>query len=94
MKSLSKYVKSHFHIFGHETELTKWFDPNTGAITDYWGMPVSLVVKTHEEYSFISDGPNRINENGKGDDIVYTFNPFDLTKKPEVIVGGKIITEK
>ncbi len=94
MKSLSKYVKSHLRVFGHETSMSKWFDPNTGAIIDYWGTPVSLVTKTPEEYTFISAGPNRINENGKGDDLVYIFDPFDLTKKPKMVVGEKIITEK
>ena len=94
MKSLSKYVGSHLRVFGDETRVSEWFDPNTGAIIDYWGTPVSLIIKTPEEYTFISAGPNRRNENGKGDDIICTFNPFDPTEKPEIIVEEKIITKK
>jgi hypothetical protein len=80
MKSLSKYVKSHLNTFGDESDMSKWFDPNTGEIIDYWATPVDLVTKMPEEYTFISFGPNRKNENGKGDDIIYTFDPFELKK--------------
>lgn len=89
IESLSEYLRSHmdYRDFG-------WFEPNTGVIIDSWGTPVSLVVKTPEEYTFISAGSNRKNENGNGDDLVYTFDPFDLTKKPKIIVEEKIITEE
>jgi len=80
IESLSEYVRSHMDYFAFD----EWFDPNTGVIVDSWGTPVSLVVKTPEEYTFISAGANFENENGEGDDLTCTFDPFDITKTPTV----------
>jgi len=76
MKSLSEYVKKHKEY--HERD--EYFDPNDGVIIDMWGTPVTLVV-TKDEYTFISSGYNRKYENGKGDDLAVTFDPFDLEKR-------------
>jgi len=76
MKSLSEYVRKHKEY--HERD--EYFDPNDGVIIDMWGTPVTLVV-TNDEYTFISSGYNRVYENGKGDDLAVTFDPFDPKKE-------------
>jgi len=90
-KALSEYARRDPHdfskIFGG-----KGFDPNTGTIFDSWGTPVKLISKT--EYILISAGENQIDENGKGDDIVYIFDALDATKKAEIIIKGKTIKLK
>jgi hypothetical protein len=90
-KALSEYVRRDPHYFS-KLFGGKGFDPNTGTIFDSWGTPVKLISKT--EYILISAGENQIVENGKGDDIVYTFDPFDPNKKPEIIIGGKTLKAK
>jgi hypothetical protein len=72
MKSLSEYVRRHMEYL----EFDRCFDPNDGLIIDLWNTPVTLVV-TKSEYTFISSGYNRVYENGKGDDLAVTFDPFD-----------------
>lgn len=76
MKSLSEYVRRHMEYLDRDG----YFDPNDGVIIDMWGTPVTLIV-TKAEYTFISSGYNRKYENGKGDDLVVTFDPFDLEKR-------------
>ena len=72
MKSLSEYVRRHMEYLDRD----RCFDPNDGLILDFWDTPVTLVV-TNAEYTFISSGYNRKYENGKGDDLAVTFDPFD-----------------
>jgi hypothetical protein len=90
MKELSEIVKDHRGFF-RPLYGTKWFDPNTSAIIDHWNTPVTFSTKMRQEYTFISAGPNRVHENGKGDDIVFTFDALDPVKKPRIIIGGKTI---
>jgi len=81
MKSLSEYVRKHMEDLGRD----EYFDPNDGVIIDMWGTPVTLVV-TNDEYTFISSGYNRKYENGKGDDLAVTFDPFDLEKRSRTTI--------
>jgi hypothetical protein len=53
-------------------------DLETGALLDQWGTPIKLIVQSATDYTFMSCGPNRADEGGAGDDIVYTFNPMKL----------------
>lgn len=76
MKSLTEYVRKHKEYLDHD----EYFEPNDGVIIDMWGTPVKLVV-TNDEYTFVSSGYNRKYENGKGDDLAVTFDPFDLEKR-------------
>jgi hypothetical protein len=78
MKSLSEYVRKHMEYLDRD----EYFDPNDDIIIDQWGTPVTLVV-TKAEYTFISSGYNRKYENGKGDDLAVTFNPFDPEMRPK-----------
>lgn len=64
-------------------EFEDWFDPNTGTLIDRWGTPIELQVKSPREYVLISSGPNHKFENGKGDDIVYSFNPYEYVEEKE-----------
>lgn len=57
------------------------FDPNTSSPIDYWRTPIELQVKSANEFIFISAGKNRKFENGQGDDITYSFNPYELKEK-------------
>ena len=90
-KALSDYARLDPHYFS-KIYGVKGFDPNTGTIFDSWGTPVKLVSKT--EYILISAGENQIDENGKGDDIVYIFDALDATKKPKIIIRGKTLKLK
>jgi len=54
-----------FKTFSDES----WFDPNTGALIDYWGTPLSLVVKTPEEYTLKAE-KNEHREFFAGDNVV------------------------
>lgn len=45
----------------------------SGVYRDAWGMPVLLVRQSEEQWQLVSFGPNRRDDNGEGDDIVYGF---------------------
>lgn len=53
----------------------------TGKFHDEWNNPVKLVVESPRKYTFISSGANGKDENGKGDDITYTFDPLEMRLK-------------
>ena len=44
---------------------------------------IKLEVKSEKEYVLISSGPNKKLENGKSDDITYSFNPYEFKEKKE-----------
>ena len=52
-----------------------------GALLDPWGNKIVLSVNSSKEYSLCSFGPNGKFEDGKGDDVVYLFNPFELAQE-------------
>jgi hypothetical protein len=54
------------------------FDPETGTFSDDWGNPIRLVVLSPHRYRLLSRGPNAKDENGKGDDLAYDFDPLEL----------------
>lgn len=56
----------------------KWSGLQGGSFLDGWGNPIRLVVESPHNYRFISFGPNGKDENGRGDDIVYDFDPLEL----------------
>ncbi len=62
-------------------DASRYFDANTSILIDAWHTPIELSVKTRKEYVLISAGPNRKFEDGKGDDIKYTFNPYELAEE-------------
>jgi len=53
----------------------------TGKFHDEWNNPVKLVVESPRKYIFISSGANGKDENGKGDDITYAFDPLEMRLK-------------
>jgi hypothetical protein len=57
------------------------FDPNNEKLLDRFGSPIELIVKSSKEYVFVSAGPNKKYDNGQGDDIVYSFNPYEYKKE-------------
>jgi hypothetical protein len=83
MDSLLSWLES-FSLDWKEAVVSRnkrWFDPNSGALVDAWGEPIELEVKLEKEYVFIGSGPNKKFENGKGDDITYSFNPYEFKEK-------------
>ncbi|MHC4665742.1 MAG: hypothetical protein ACYS9T_07270 [Planctomycetota bacterium] len=63
-------------------------DPNGRTFYDLWDNPVKLVVVSTHHYKFISSGRNGIDEAGKGDDIVYEFDPWEGAKPQDVNTAG------
>ncbi len=59
-------------------------DSSTGAMVDAWGIPIYLRVDGVNSHSLISFGPNRKDNNGKRDDMVYEFDPFEYVDKDEI----------
>ena len=59
----------------------RWFDPNSGALVDAWSEPIKLEVKSEKEYVLISSGPNKTFDGGQGDDITYSFNPYEFKEE-------------
>ena len=57
-------------------------DKEKFLIYDCWNMPIKLLVKRPNEYTFLSFGPNRKDDGGYEDDIIYTFNPLFYTPLP------------
>ena len=62
----------------------KYFDSATGEMVDAWGVPIYLRVDGVNSHSLISFGPNRKDNNGKRDDMVYEFDPFEYVDKDEI----------
>jgi hypothetical protein len=56
------------------------YNSDIDTIVDIWNKPIMIIKETPERYAFISSGPNRVYENGKGDDIVYWFDPLNQKK--------------
>jgi len=52
-------------------------------LLDSWGTPIELVVQSPSSYTLISLGPNGMSDNGKGDDIVFTFDPRNLEREKD-----------
>ncbi|AQT69288.1 hypothetical protein STSP2_02477 [Anaerohalosphaera lusitana] len=46
-------------------------------VLDYWKQPVRLKIISRYCYQLVSPGPNQTYENGTGDDIVHSFNPYE-----------------
>jgi len=70
-------------VVRHEEERGTW-DPAKRAFVDAWGNPLLLSVKSPHEYLLISAGRDGIYANGKGDDIVYKFDPWEFAHGEEV----------
>lgn len=82
INSCLKYIKSYYanYLRGDPIE-EQWYDSHRDEIVDLWGSPIYLISKSPTEYAFISSGPNHIYENGKGDDIVFWFNPISIKEE-------------
>jgi hypothetical protein len=52
---------------------------------DRWDNPIQFVVNTTRNCSLISYGPNGKNDNGKADDIVISFDPYELIRLMQYI---------
>ncbi|MHC4647839.1 MAG: hypothetical protein ACYTBJ_20445 [Planctomycetota bacterium] len=59
-----------------------WLDPNNGWLVDYRRNPLRLVVDSPHRYRLISAGANGRYQNGKGDDIVHDFDPWQDYQLP------------
>lgn len=77
MKWFFKYNPELLELFKER----RWIEPDNDTFIDAWGKPVKLEVKSEKEYIFISSGPNKKFENGKGDDITYSFNPYEFKEE-------------
>lgn len=55
-----------------------WLDSQTGVFIDGWGRPLRLFVESPNHYRFMSLGPDGKDEGGRGDDIIYDFDPLEL----------------
>lgn len=56
-------------------------DNTEGQILDAWGMPIVLRFREPAHYTFISHGPNRRDDEGVNDDIVWIFDYSGGTKE-------------
>lgn len=50
------------------------------AVYDSWGNPLKLIIDSPKEYILVSFGPDGLDNNRQGDDIVHKFNP-EIWKK-------------
>lgn len=84
MNELVKFINRQFPGLLEDPGVQEWLDPNTGSLVDAWNNPVKLVVESRNLYVFISPGPNGKDEDGQGDDITYSFNPWeDLERRTD-----------
>lgn len=58
----------------------EWYDELKGEIFDAWGKALLLEIIDPNKYMLISIGPNEIYDQGEGDDITHTFDPYNLNK--------------
>jgi len=59
------------------------YDPEDKIFYDKWGNPIRLKIISHNEYCLISAGPNKIYEEGGGDDIAVKYDPMIEVEKYE-----------
>ncbi len=80
---LLKYITDSDEEFKDYKSVQERFglDPNSGLFLDRWKSPIEIQEKSPREYVLISAGPNQKFEDGKGDDITYSFNPFELSEE-------------
>lgn len=57
------------------------YDPNNKRFYDMWGNSLKHKILSPTEYCLISAGPNQIDEQGNGDDIVVHYDPLAELKK-------------
>ncbi len=83
INSLIDFMSTHLNDWERmrNEELRNYFEPERDRLVDSWHQPVRLKVISAEQYVFISSGPNRKFEDGKGDDLKYTFNPYELKEE-------------
>ena len=55
--------------------------PHDEPLRDRWGTPYIFNYIQTDNYTIISCGRNKRYENGEGDDLVESFDPFELLKK-------------
>ncbi len=61
----------------------------TKGYYDLWHTRIKLLTKSSKEYIFISAGPNKKFEDGKGDDITYSFNPYEFVQDKKLTDANK-----
>ena len=61
-----------------------YLDINNDIIYDIWENPIRLKVKSPSRFTFISSGPNGRFEEGKGDDIQYTYDPHEMKSNSNI----------
>jgi hypothetical protein len=52
------------------------YNPEEKMFYDKWDTPIKLKQISRNEYLLISAGPNKKYEDGRGDDIIFRFNPL------------------
>jgi len=78
ISSIIAYLRNHCPwLYKIVLEKQLW-DQELQAVMDAWGNPAELVVLSPHQYRFISAGPNGKFEQGKGDDVIYDFDPLEL----------------
>jgi hypothetical protein len=78
--SLMAFLYEHMPYLKDLQDVRIWEDRRTGLVLDQWDNPIRLVVKSPHHYTFISPGPNGKYQEGRGDDIVYDFDPWELAE--------------
>ena len=56
-------------------------DHKTYQVLDPWGNEIVLIVVSPHNYILKSYGRNKIDDNGQGDDIIYSFDPLKYISK-------------
>lgn len=90
--SLIEFLNQRHPLLAESRALyTRWLDWENKKVIDRWGNPVRLAVISAHHYRFISAGPNGKHQDGRGDDIVHDFDPWEFADSNDL--PGKCINK-